>query len=431
MVFEVLHVFGQENQKEIYIRFPVGNSILNPIYDDNASRLSELMTFLESVKKDSTLELIEVSFLGFASPEGGFTINKELAKKRRDALECYVRKHISLPDSVISRHEGTIAWERLAELVELSDMPYQDEAVDVLRNIPEYTYNDKDVLIDSRKKHLMELHYGRTWNYMHKHFFAQIRNANAIFVTARRQQEVKIEESLAIAVAPIETGPIIGQNDTIIPVVPVVSAKADIKQTKAIATVFPKVSRPFYMALKTNMLYDVLAIPNVGMEFYLGKNWSINGNWIYGWWNTDRNHRYWRIYGGDLAVRYWFGKKAHEKPLTGHHIGIYGQAFTYDFEWGGKGYMGGEPGGTLWDKTNYAVGMEYGYSLPVANRLNIDFTLGVGYWVGKYYEYIPLDGHYVWQTTKNRRWFGPTKGEISLVWLIGRGNSNDKKGVVR
>ena len=38
--------------------------------------------------------------------------------------------------------------------------------------------------------------------------------------------------------------------------------------------------------------------------------------------------------------------------------------------------MGGEPGGTLWDKGNYAVGVEYGYSLPVARRLNIDFTIG-------------------------------------------------------
>lgn len=152
---------------------------------------------------------------------------------------------------------------------------------------------------------------------------------------------------------------------------------------------------------------------------------------MYGWWEKNSSHRYWRIYGGDLAVRYWLGKKACEKPLTGHHVGIYGQVFTYDFEWGGKGYMGGEPGGMLWDKTNYAAGVEYGYSLPVANRLNIDFTLGVGYWGGKYYKYIPLDGHYVWQATKNRRWFGPTKAEISLVWLLGRGNSNKKKGGVK
>ena len=32
----------------------------------------------------------------------------------------------------------------------------------------------------------------------------------------------------------------------------------------------------------------------------------------------------------------------------------------------------------------------------VARRLNIDFTIGVGYWGGKYYTYSPLDGHDVW-----------------------------------
>ena len=54
--------------------------------------------------------------------------------------------------------------------------------------------------------------------------------------------------------------------------------------------------------------------------------------------------------------------------------------------------------------------------------------LVTGYLGGSYKEYIPLDGHYVWQTTKNRRWFGPTKAGISLVWLIGRGNYSRKKG---
>lgn len=90
--------------------------------------------------------------------------------------------------------------------------------------------------------------------------------------------------------------------------------------------------------------------------------------------------------------------------------------------------MGGKPGGTLWDKMNYAAGLEYGYSLPIDRRLNIDFTIGVGYWGGTYHEYKPVDNCYVWQSTKQRHWFGPTKAEVSLVWLIGRGNCNEKKG---
>lgn len=124
-------------------------------------------------EKDSTLELVEVSFCGSASPEGGLAINRKLAEKRRNSLERYVRERISLPNGVISRPEGFIAWERLAELVEVSDMPHKEEAVDVLRNVPEFTYNNKGVLVDSRKKRLMELQYGRTWRYMHKHFLAK------------------------------------------------------------------------------------------------------------------------------------------------------------------------------------------------------------------------------------------------------------------
>lgn len=87
-------------------------------------------------------------------------------------------------------------------------------------------------------------------------------------------------------------------------------------------------------------------------------------------------------YGGDVTVRKWLGKKAEEKPLTGHHIGVYGQVLTYDFETGGRGYMGGEPGGSLFDRANFVGGIEYGYALPVARRLNLDFSIGIGYMGG-------------------------------------------------
>lgn len=90
------------------------------------------------------------------------------------------------------------------------------------------------------------------------------------------------------------------------------------------------------MGLKTNLLYDALLVPNLGVEFYLGRGWSFGGNWMYAWWKSDRHHNYWRIYGGELALRKYFGRRAAEKPLAGHHLGLYGQLFTYDFEVGGR-----------------------------------------------------------------------------------------------
>lgn len=221
-------------------------------------------------EKDSTLELVEVSFCGSASPEGGLALNRKLAEKRRNSLERYVRERISLPNGVISRPEGFIAWERLAELVEVSDMPHKEEALDVLRNVPEFTYNNKGVLVDSRKKRLMELQYGRTWRYMYKHFLpnpqCQCDSRDSPSKTSNRGKKVvKEEKEEPVVPAPADTTAVVEDEDTLV-------------------AVSPETSKPFCMALKTNMLYDVLTVLNIGGEFYLGKNWSISGNWMYGWW---------------------------------------------------------------------------------------------------------------------------------------------------
>lgn len=178
--------------------------------------------------------------------------------------------------------------------------------------------------------------------------------------------------------------------------------------------------RKFYASIKSNLLHDALLIPAIGAEVYLGRKWSVSAQWSYAWWSRNRRHKYWRYYGGDLSIRRWIGHAAETKPLTGHHIGLYAQLLTYDFEHGGKGQMG--------NKFNYGGGVEYGYSLPVARRINFDFTIGVGYIGGSYYEYTPIDGHYVWQATRRRHWIGPTKAEVSLVWLIGPGNRNAERG---
>lgn len=204
----------------------------------------------------------------------------------------------------------------------------------------------------------------------------------------------------------------------------VISVASGGNATEVVVKQSPKeCTSTLHMSLSTNALYDLALIPNIGAEIYLGYNLSLDANWHYAWWKNDSKAWYWRTYGGDASLRWWFGKQAKQKPLTGHHVGLYGQMITYDFELGGKGILA--------ERWSWAAGVEYGYSLPLAYRLNLDFTLGVGYHSGEFYEYLPIDGHYVWQATKRRQYIGPTKCEISLVWLIGCDNYNREKGGAR
>lgn len=51
MLIGCIQAFGQENRKEVCIGFPVGNSTLDTAYGNNAASLSDVVSFLESVKK--------------------------------------------------------------------------------------------------------------------------------------------------------------------------------------------------------------------------------------------------------------------------------------------------------------------------------------------------------------------------------------------
>lgn len=183
---------------------------------------------------------------------------------------------------------------------------------------------------------------------------------------------------------------------------------------------------PWRVALRTNMLYDMALVPNVGVELQITPRITAGARWMYAWWSNSSRHRFWRIYGGDLFARWWL-KPAEVFP-TGHHFGLFGGAFIYDFEFGGKGHMAGAPGDNVWQKCQWEISAEYGYSLPISRRLNLDFSIGIGYVGGNYVTYHPQDGHYVWDETRRRSWFGPTKLEVSLVWLLGKTNFNRKKG---
>mgnify|MGYP002593978391 FL=1 len=405
----------EEVRDSVKIHFRQGHSAFDPLYRGNGEALKAFASRLQVIRRDSLCRIRSIRIVGGASPEGNTTLNKQLSEKRAEHIFHFLQQQISLDGIPLDIDSRGIDWQGLTELVEKSDMPYRDEVLNILRNTPEWITRG-GVVVDGRKRQLGMLHGGQAWNYMYEHFFPTLRGSGVKLVCEVERLAPPVIETKT------EMEPPLPQKDT------VTVLKTDTVLVRDTVYIPSCPDKPFYMDVRTNMPYDLLAVPNVGVEFYLGKDWSVATNWMYAWWKTDRRHRYWRVYGGDLALRKWFGKAARRKPLTGHHVGVYGQVLTYDFEWGGKGHMAGEPGGDIFDRANYAVGLEYGYSLPVARRLNIDFTVGAGYMGGKYYEYEPVDGCYVWQDTKQRHWWGPTKMEVSLVWLLGRGNFNSGKG---
>lgn len=399
-----LHLQAQIRTESVRVYYRVGQSRLEPDFHGNDTVLADFMQRLRQVTGDRRNRNFNFRIKSYTSPEGPLSINRQLYVKRTAAFLDYLREGgISLPSHTGLWQEEYYNWKELHRWVEGSDMPHKKETLDILQNIPEWERDDAGRTTELRKEKLMELADGEPFRYMLRHFFPEMRYSSMMLFYETSApgltQQAGLPETLSASLP---------------------------ESLEAIDGCYPAAEpkdaskNPWYLALKTNLLYDVLAVPNIGVDIYLGRQWSLAANWMYAWWKTDKRHRYWRTYGGDVEVRRWLGRKAKEKPLQGHHLGVYGQMGTYDFEWGGRGYLG--------DKWSYGAGLSYGYSHPITYRLNMDFTIGIGYLGGEYKEYLPIDDCYVWQATKQRHWFGPTKAEVSLVWLIGHGNVNRKGG---
>lgn len=172
------------------------------------------------------------------------------------------------------------------------------------------------------------------------------------------------------------------------------------------------------VALKTNLLHDLLLTPDFGVEVRLPGNFSASAEGVWAWWSDDSRHHCWRIYGGRVQARYWLGEKASERSLTGHHLSVYGSVHSFDFEFG-KGH-GRQTPDVMW-----GVGVGYGYSWKIAERLNIELGALVGYAEGVVTKYDAQCGLHVCTGREVHRYFGLTDICVSLVWFPGKKTKNN------
>ena len=395
------------------IYFRPGYSLLELSYRDNAANMKALTQGIQTIKGNPCVQLQHIRILSAASPEGNSALNKRVAKRRGERLRDYLKETLELPDSIFTVSSAGEDWQGLAALIAKEKTPWRNKALQIIRHTPEWvTRNGK--VVDGRKRQLQNLDGGKAWKYMLDNHFYTLRTGAVVVCEVKTlaaestpsaaetsQEQARLESASQQSASQSPSSP---------PFPAIPSQVHPEPQSPSVAS---------YFALKSNLLYDALLIPNLSLEASIGSGWTLGAGGMFAWWSKDAKHRYWRIYGGDLEIRKYFGTLAKSKPLQGHHLGIYGDFLTYDFEFGAKGYQ---------SKATYAAGIKYGYSHPIANRLNLDFALGIGYLHSNYKTYVPRDGCYVYQETKKRKWLGPTQAEISLVWLIGKGNTNKKKG---
>lgn len=172
------------------------------------------------------------------------------------------------------------------------------------------------------------------------------------------------------------------------------------------------------VALKTNLLYDATATANLGVEFGLGKQWTmdISGNYN-GGWNPIGDAVYEHILV-QPEFRYWFCNR-----FAGHFVAFHFSGGTYtignienEFIFLGSELF--KLSDHIYDGTFFGAGVAYGYDVVLGRHFNLELEVGFGVSYCQYDQFKLSNPTAPVEMAESHYYIGPTKAALALVYLF-------------
>ncbi len=117
-----------------FVTFVVDRTELKPDYMNNPKEIGKIIASIDKVKNDPDATITSVSIKGFASPEGTYKHNIELAMGRTATLKEYVRSHYNFDQSIMHTDFEPEDWQGLIEWLDTCRLEHRTEILDIARS---------------------------------------------------------------------------------------------------------------------------------------------------------------------------------------------------------------------------------------------------------------------------------------------------------
>jgi outer membrane protein OmpA-like peptidoglycan-associated protein len=128
-----------------YLEFPVGNSVIQPNFRNNAAELASINQMVTAIKDNPDARITGITLVGNASPEGSYQSNMSLSQRRADALRVYLNRLYGFPADLITARGAGEDWANLATLVEESGMAGSYSLLGVINSAIDYDARDRQM----------------------------------------------------------------------------------------------------------------------------------------------------------------------------------------------------------------------------------------------------------------------------------------------
>lgn len=371
-------------------------------------------SFVENIAVAARSGMLDhIAVFGYASPDGPFRKNDMLSAERCNAVAEYISRETGIPLNSINIYPGGVAWDGLRTLViEDTGTLARDTVLCILnRYVPEACTNQ--TLSDQCRTRLRAIDEGRAYKWMLDNLFPKLRYASAVYTYSAADSSAinLIGEATPVATEPTSSADEADADAISSADYPTLSADSIPEEDTSIAPIdtIPSPTekyKPLHrLAVKTNLLYYAVLVPNLEIEWRINDNWSVALEGAFASVGKYESSLAYRLSMLSPEVKRWIRPRA---PWHGFYVGLFAGGGLYDYEKRTRGYRG----------EGVMGGLSVGYMWPLSRCLSMEAAVGAGYLYTRYKEYKPIEGHHVYQRTKDLNYFGPLKVKLSLVWRL-------------
>lgn len=174
-------------------------------------------------------------------------------------------------------------------------------------------------------------------------------------------------------------------------------------------------------AIKINAPLLLVGAPNVGAEFTISQQFSINGDVLWAPYLFKKNEEVFRSLIGSVDLRYYVNPRYYytNDMFDGFYVGPYAMYGNFNI-----GLKEKDDNKDSYRRVGWGVsaGASLGYKFYLAKRFRLDINAGVGFAHLQYDKYL-LGGEYAdypLEKKNTRMWIGPTKFGVHLVYNLFR-----------
>lgn len=149
-----------------YVDYRQGSAQIDPAFGSNPDKLSFADSLFLRLRSVGPVAFRQVMVTGYASPEGNYKDNEQLARRRAEQCRNYIAGKY-LPDGCpLICNSVAEDWDELREMVSESDKPWREAVCFVIDNYG---------IFEGRERYLMQLDGGKVYDELLRDYFPRLR----------------------------------------------------------------------------------------------------------------------------------------------------------------------------------------------------------------------------------------------------------------